>query len=110
MSSPCPFLKAKSKGVCRACGPYLPSMVEKENFCRTADYRACSIYDLKTAGHIRVIFHNGSLGAVETSVLDELIDEAEIRKFLRVDGWVTIGCAPIRSKSYLHGGTEKRRL
>lgn len=110
MSSPCPFFRAKSPGMCVACGPYVPSVVEKENYCRTTDYPACVIYDLRLSGCIGVMFQNGTFGTVENSILDELIEEAEIIKFRRMDGWVTIGCSPIRLKKGIFGGPDKRRL
>ena len=43
-----------------------------------------------------VIYHTGDCGLVTGDRLDELITKAEIRQFLRLEGWTTIGCDPLR--------------
>ena len=47
---------------------------------------------------IKVIYMNGQEGMVEHLQLDDLIKNKEIKKFLRSDGWCTIGLDPIRSE------------
>jgi hypothetical protein len=61
--------------------------------------------------HISVKYHNGKTGSVNTSQLDDLISSGRIRKFLRSDGWVTIGADPVRREKRIHyDGPEKRRV
>lgn len=45
---------------------------------------------------IRVMYQNGELGMVKPFQLDKLIASGKIKKFLRSEGWVTIGVGPIR--------------
>jgi len=52
---------------------------------------------------IRVMYHNMKYDMVTASSLDELIASGKIKKFLRSDGWATIGISPIR-------GTGRERL
>ena len=46
---------------------------------------------------ISVVYRDNKMGMVDDSQLDELIASNKIKKFLRFDGWVTIGNDPIRS-------------
>ncbi len=46
--------------------------------------------------NITVKYRNGRLGLVDCSELDKLIQSLKIIRFLRSEGWVTIGCDPIR--------------
>jgi hypothetical protein len=55
---------------------------------------------------ISVIYQNNKIGRVDYSMLDELISSNKIKKFLRFDGWVTIGEDPIRRGT---GGDYKGR-
>ena len=54
---------------------------------------------------IPVIYRNGKEGMVEDSELEELIRSNKIKKFLRLEGWVTVGSDPTRkiSKDYKVG-------
>ena len=45
---------------------------------------------------IPVIFVTGQVGNVHEAMLDHLIAGKEIGAFRRSDGWVQIGCDPIR--------------
>ena len=47
---------------------------------------------------ITVIYQDNKKGVVEASCLDELIAQNQIKKFLRSDGWCTIGVDPLRIK------------
>ena len=106
----CPFFKPKHYGICVAQGTYIPSMVEKESYCLTKDFSACALHDAKGMKNIRVMYHNGSIDTVEDFVLDELIETAEIKKFCRLDGWVNVGCDPIRVGKGRYNGPDKRKL
>lgn len=110
MSSTCPFYRSRHNGVCTAQGTYIPSLVEKESYCCTGEYSTCALFDLRGNRNIRVMYHNGTYGTVEDFVLDELIEEAEIKKFCRLDGWVHLGCDPIRVKKGSYRGRDKRKL
>lgn len=110
MSMMCPFFKPKHYGICLAQGSYMPSIVEKESYCCTSDYKSCNLFHVMGDSNIRVMYNNGKYDTVEGFVLDELIEEAEIRKFRRLDGWVKVGCDPIRVRKNRFVGTEKRKL
>jgi hypothetical protein len=45
---------------------------------------------------ITVIYQNNRVGIVDASHLFEVITSNKIKKFLRFEGWVTIGVDPIR--------------
>jgi hypothetical protein len=45
---------------------------------------------------ITAIYQNGDCKLVRSDCLDELIFNCEIKQFLRIDGWVTVGCDPVR--------------
>ena len=50
------------------------------------------------------------MGMVEAYLLDELISSKKIKKFLRSEGWVTIGIHPTRKEARSdHEEVEKRR-
>ena len=55
-----------------------------------------------------VVYKNGDIGMIGTSSLDALITSKKIVKFLRTDGWVTLGIDPIREKKKKYKGPEKR--
>ncbi len=43
-----------------------------------------------------ISYNGGDCRLVRAEQLDELIATAEIEQFLRLEGWVTVGCNPIR--------------
>jgi perosamine synthetase len=55
---------------------------------------------------IKVVYEN----EVESSLLDELIASNKIRKFLRSDGWATVGIDPIRGHGGSYKGSERRKM
>ena len=42
------------------------------------------------------MYQNGAMGTVEAYRLDELIAQKKIKKFMRSEGWCTIGVHPTR--------------
>lgn len=57
-----------------------------------------------------VIYQNGDCGLISTHHLDELIVAGEIKQFLRLEGWTTIGIGPIRKElSVDYKGPERRQ-
>lgn len=57
-----------------------------------------------------VIYQNGDCGLISTDHLNELIVEGEIKQFLRLEGWTTIGLEPIRKELRVdHKGPERRQ-
>jgi len=57
-----------------------------------------------------VIYQNGNCGLVSTDCLYELIDRDEIKQFLRLEGWTTIGVDPIRKELRVdYKGSERRQ-
>ena len=55
-----------------------------------------------------VVYKNGDIGMIGISSLDELIASEKITKFLRTEGWATIGIDPIREKKRKYKGPERR--
>lgn len=59
---------------------------------------------------IEVMYQNNEVGVVEAHQLDELISSNRIKKFLRSEGWVTIGIDQIRKEARLdYKEPEKRQ-
>ena len=59
---------------------------------------------------IKVIYDNEMAAEIEPSLLDELLNPYKIKKFLRSDGWATVGIDPIRSRKEpeKYSGPERR--
>jgi hypothetical protein len=55
-----------------------------------------------------VEYKNGEQGLVEHSELDELIRSRKIKRFLRLEGWVTVGRDPIRHSNKNYKGSNRR--
>ena len=59
---------------------------------------------------IKVMYQNNEIEMVEASQLDTLISSNKIKKFLRSEGWVTVGIDPIRKESRVnYKGSERRQ-
>ena len=58
---------------------------------------------------IKVIYQTNEIDVVESSQLDTLISSNKIKKFLRFDGWVTVGSDPIRKESKVNDKVSERR-
>ena len=59
---------------------------------------------------IKVMYQNNEIEMVEAFQLDTLISSNKIKKFLRFDGWVTVGIDPIRKESRVnYKGSERRQ-
>ena len=59
---------------------------------------------------IKVMYHNNETEMVEASHLDALISSNKIKKFLRSEGWVTVGIDPMRKERRInYKGTERRQ-
>ena len=57
---------------------------------------------------IRVIYHNAKHDMIKPLLLDHFISSNKIIKFLRSDGWTTVGTDQIRGKSVYYEGPERR--
>jgi len=57
---------------------------------------------------IKVMYQNNEYGVVKPFLLDDLIASGKIRKFLRSEGWVTVGMDRIRLSDYRYPGPERR--
>jgi hypothetical protein len=57
---------------------------------------------------VRVIYNTGRHDEVKPFHLDKLISSGQIIKFLRSDGWVTLGVDPIRGTGGIYTGHERR--
>jgi len=58
---------------------------------------------------IKVMYQTNEIDVVESSQLDTLISSNKIKKFLRFDGWITVGIDPIRNESKLKDTVLERR-
>jgi hypothetical protein len=58
---------------------------------------------------IPVVFHNGDCCLIDASALDDLIASGEISQFLRLEGWVHIGCDSIRLRKSPSCQKERRQ-
>jgi hypothetical protein len=59
---------------------------------------------------IKVMYQNNEIEMVEAFQLDRLISSNKIKKFLRSEGWVTVGIDPIRKESRVnYKGSERRQ-
>ncbi len=57
---------------------------------------------------IKVKYSDDTFGMVHKSLIDPLIKTAQIKSFLRSDGWVVVGCAPLRMKSVILKAPDRR--
>jgi len=58
---------------------------------------------------IKVMYQNNEIEMVEASRLDTLISSNKIKKFLRSEGWVTVGIDPIREEGKVNDNGAERR-
>ena len=58
---------------------------------------------------IPVVFQNGACNLISASLLDVLIASGEIGQFLRLEGWVSVGCDSIRLQEHTPYAKEKRQ-
>jgi len=58
---------------------------------------------------VKVMYQNNEYCMVKPFLLDELIASGKITKFLRSEGWVTIGVDPIRGPVGCYNGPERRK-
>jgi hypothetical protein len=61
--------------------------------------RCSNVKCIKKGGkqlYIKVIYQNDEVGLVEACELDDLILSRKIKKFMRSEGWATIGIDPTR--------------
>ena len=58
---------------------------------------------------IKVMYQTNEIDVVESSQLDTLISSNKIKKFLRFDGWVTVGIDLIRKESKVNDKVSERR-
>jgi hypothetical protein len=56
-----------------------------------------------------VSYGDGDCRLIRAEQLDELIASAAIKQFLRLEGWVTIGCNPVRVKNDNQLRRERRQ-
>ena len=60
---------------------------------------------------VAVVYQDGMMDMVEPQILQDLIQEDEIVKFQRADGWVYLGIDPIRRvASMVYQGPERRLM
>lgn len=59
---------------------------------------------------ISVIFRDGKRGLIMASLLEDLIMQKKIKKFLRLEGWVNVGVDPVRmpGRNSIYTGHERR--
>lgn len=64
--------------------------------------------DELTPMSIKIMYNDESLDTVTPRHLAELIISKKIKRFLRAEGWVTVGLDPIRGKGGAYYGPERR--
>jgi signal transduction histidine kinase len=57
---------------------------------------------------VKVIYKNNEYDTVNPILLDELITSGQIDKFLRSEGWATIGIDPVRGTGGYYSGPDRR--
>ncbi|NWF76389.1 MAG: hypothetical protein HXY53_07475 [Nitrospirae bacterium] len=59
---------------------------------------------------ISVIFRDGKRGLITASLLEDLLMQKKIKKFLRLEGWVNVGVDPVRmpGRNNSYTGLERR--
>ena len=58
--------------------------------------------------YVKVIYKNNEYDTVKPILLDELIASGQIDKFLRSEGWATIGIDPVRGTGGYYSGPDRR--
>jgi hypothetical protein len=58
---------------------------------------------------IKVIYQNDKHDMVKPMMLDTLLFANKIKKFLRSEGWITVGVDTIRGTGGYYEGPERRR-
>ena len=58
---------------------------------------------------IRVIYQNDKHDMIKPVLLDSFMSSNKIKKFLRSEGWITIGTDQIRGKGGHYEGPERRK-
>ena len=58
--------------------------------------------------YVKVIYKNNEYDTVKPILLDELITSGQIDKFLRSEGWATIGIDPVRGTGGYYSGPDRR--
>ena len=58
---------------------------------------------------IPVVFQNGAYNLISASLLDVLIASGDIGQFLRLEGWVSVGCNSIRLQEHIPYAKEQRQ-
>ncbi len=58
---------------------------------------------------VRVMYQNQKFDFVKPFLLDELLYLKRIKKFLRSEGWATLGINPMRGTGGSYEGPERRR-
>jgi hypothetical protein len=58
---------------------------------------------------IRVVYQNDKHDMIKPLLLDGFISSNKIKKFLRSEGWTTVGTDQIRGKGGYYEGPERRK-
>jgi hypothetical protein len=58
---------------------------------------------------IRVTYQNDKHDLIKPLLLDHYISSNKIKKFLRSEGWITVGTDKIRGKGGHYEGPERRK-
>jgi hypothetical protein len=56
-----------------------------------------------------VSYGDGDCRLIKAEQLDEMIAGAAIKQFLRLEGWVTVGCSPVRVRKKSQLRRERRQ-
>jgi len=58
--------------------------------------------------HVWIMYQNGNFDIVKSFLLEDLISSNKIKKFLRSEGWITVGVNTIRGQGGYYEGPERR--
>lgn len=58
--------------------------------------------------HVWIMYQNGNFDIVKSFLLEDLISSNKIKKFLRSEGWITVGVNTIRGQGGYYEGAERQ--
>jgi len=110
MPERCPFFIEEYSGICISClMPFVPCIAERERYCFAVDYKYCPVFQSSTRKMVFVQYEDYNYGCVPSFRLNELIFSGKLKRFFRSNGWVVVGCSPVRIKRSSYDGIERRK-
>ena len=60
--------------------------------------------------NIQVMYNDNSVNQIDSKSLDDMLSDHRIKKFMRSDGWNTVGEVHIRGEGGMYEGVDRRGL